>query len=109
MHAVPDWNQLVPLLGVATPLVIILLQLLNKAEKREDRAAAERKEITDKFLLAQKEFADGNRDMLKEMMTALHANTAAIHEMSQNSKADHAALLAAIDRLVTREAKGQES
>jgi hypothetical protein len=43
------------------------------------------------------------------MMTALHANTAAIHEMSQNSKADHAALLAAIDRLVTREAKGKES
>lgn len=95
--------------GVAMPLVVALLYLLKQSNDDKVRSAEERREITDKFLLAQKEFAEGSRDMLKEMMTGLAANTAAVHEIAQSSKADHAALLAAVQELVKRETKGTQT
>lgn len=92
----PDWNQLVPLLGVATPLVIILLQLLSRAEKREERAAAERKETTEKHLQAQKEYTESYMAMLREFLIALSANTAAVKELTVTTGADHKEIVTAL-------------
>ena len=100
-----DWGSLVQV-GIATPLVLALLYLLKQSNDDKVRAAEERREITDKFLLAQKEFAEGHRDMLKEVMTGLALNTNAIHELSRTSEAAHAALMTAVEKFITRETKG---
>ena len=83
------WLQL----GLASPLVIVLLYLLRLSYQERQKASDERQEITQQYLKTMKEVVQDNRAITKE-------HTAAMREMTVNIGGLSAQHLRESDRIV---------
>lgn len=84
-----QWGELARTLGIASPLVGLLIYLLRQATE-------ERREITDRFLVALETTVAGSSKAMQE-------NTAATRELSVTLRDEHARIVDAIGKLDLRE------
>lgn len=86
-----DWVETAKTLGVAAPLVLILVWIL-------DRTTRERERITSQFLTTLQTTITTNSTTQTQMVEAIKENTAAIKESSRSASEEHTRLIDAIGK-----------
>lgn len=86
-----NWEETAKTLGVAAPLVMILVWIL-------DRTTRERERITSDFLETLRTTITGNSATQAQMVEAIKENTAALKESSARNTEEHARLIDAIGK-----------
>lgn len=95
----PGAFELAKTFGIAAPLVAALFYLLWAAEQREQRASAERKETSDKFLLTLSGVIADSRLTNERLTVAVSELAAAVREARQQDREEHKAIVDAIGKL----------
>lgn len=96
----PQLFEAAKLVGIAFPLVMILIWQLQLSEKRADKATAERMEITRAFLAAQKEMLIKGSEGDIRVAATLTEITQNLRDRAAASSAEHVKQLELLQELI---------
>lgn len=64
------------------------------------QATAERQTITDRFLLYQEKNAEGQRQLIREVVSSINMNTDSVNRLTEMNTKEHHDTVAALSRLI---------